>query len=57
MKGSANGISPVVAIIVTLIVAALCVWMFTTGHIVWGIIFGLITIDFFADVVLSFQKA
>ena len=54
---NANGIPPVIAIIVTLIVAALTVLLFTTGHFIWGVIFGIICLDFLADVVLSFQKA
>lgn len=57
MKSNANGISPVVCIILTLIVAALTVWMFTKGHVFWGIVFALICVDFLADVILSFKKA
>lgn len=57
MKNNANGISPVVCIILTLIAAALAVWMFTAHHIFWGIVFAVITVDFFADVILSFKKA
>ena len=54
---NANGISPVVAIILTVLVAALTVWLFASGHPVWGVIFALICLDFLADVVLSFKKA
>ena len=57
MKSNANGISPVICIILTLIVAALTVWMFATHHIFWGVVFALICVDFFADVILSFKKA
>ncbi len=57
MKSNANGISPVVAILVTLIAAALTVWFFVRGHIFWGVVFVLICVDFFADVILSFKKA
>ena len=56
MKSNANGISPAAAILVTLIVAALTVWFFATKHIFWGVVFALICVDFFADVVLSFKK-
>lgn len=56
MKSNANGISPVICIILTLLVAALTVWFFTSHHIFWGVVFALITVDFFADVILSFKK-
>ena len=57
MKSNANGISPVIAILLTLIVAALTVWLFVKGHVFWGVVFALICVDFFADVILSFKKA
>ncbi len=57
MKSNANGISPVVCIILTVLVAALTVWMFAKSHIFWGIVFALICVDFLADVILSFKKA
>lgn len=53
----ANGISPVVAIVLTLIVAACAIWLYTTGHPVWGTIFAIIAIDFAADAVLSLKTA
>ena len=52
-----NGISPVFAIILTLIVACITVLLFVNHHIVWGVIFAIICVDFFADVVLSFKKS
>ena len=52
-----NGIHPLIAILLTLAMAALSVWMFTMTQIFWGIVFCLIAIDFAADMVLSFQKA
>ena len=52
-----NGINPILAIVLTLVMAALSIWMFATTHIFWGIVFCLITIDFAADAVLSFKKA
>lgn len=52
---NANGINPVIAVVLTLCVCALSVLLFTTGHPVWGTIFALITLDFAADAVLSFQ--
>ena len=52
-----NGISPVFAIILTLIVACITVLLFVNHHIVWGVIFAIICVDFFADVVLSLKKA
>ncbi|MBR1781697.1 MAG: hypothetical protein IJ751_09890 [Oscillospiraceae bacterium] len=54
---NANGINPVLAIVLTLIVAALTVLLFVGHHYIWGVIFALICIDFFADVVLSFKRA
>ena len=56
MNNNANGISPVLAIILTLVVAALAAWLFIGGHVVWGVIVALICVDFFADVILSFKK-
>ena len=52
---NANGISPIVAIILTALVCALTVAFFTGGHIFWGIVFALIALDFAADAVLSFK--
>ena len=52
-----NRINPIVAIILTLVVIALAVVFFATKHIFWGVVFALITLDFFADVVLAFKKA
>jgi len=57
MRNNINGISPGIAIVVTLIVAALTVWFYASGHIFWGIVFTLISIDFLADVILSLKKA
>lgn len=51
-----NGINPVAAILLTLLVAVLCVVFFVTHHVFWGVVFALITLDFFADVLLSLQK-
>ncbi len=53
---NANGISPIVAIILTALAAVLTVVFFTGGHVFWGIVFALITIDFCADLVLSFKR-
>ena len=50
---NANGINPIIAILLTLCVCALCVVFFITRHTVWGTIFALITLDFAADAVLS----
>ncbi len=52
-----NGISPVLAFILTAVVAALTVLLFTSGHPVWGVLVGIVCIDFFADLVLSLKKA
>ncbi len=57
MKKNANGIPPAAAIVLTAIMIGLTVLLFSTGHPVWGVIFGLISVDFLADVVLSFRKA
>jgi hypothetical protein len=57
MSKGLNGLNPIVAILLTVLVAALTVVFFVTGHIFWGVVFALITLDFFADVILSFKKA
>ncbi|MBR6423059.1 MAG: hypothetical protein IKS47_00030 [Bacteroidales bacterium] len=57
MSKGLNGISPIVAILLTVLVAVLCVVFFVTHHVFWGVVFALITLDFFADVVLAFKKA
>ena len=55
MKNNANGISPIVALILTALVAVLTVVLFTGGHVFWGVVFALITLDFAADLLLSFK--
>ena len=57
MNQNANGLNPVLAVVLTAIVAALTVVLYAKGHPVWGTIFALITVDFLADAVLSFKKA
>ena len=57
MKKTLNGIHPAISIALTLIVAALSALFFVRGHIFWGIVFALITIDFGADAVLSLKRA
>ena len=52
-----NGINPIAAIILTLVVIALAVVFFATKHIFWGVVFALIGIDFLADAILSLKKA
>ena len=52
---NANGISPIVALILTALVCVLTVVFFTGGHIFWGVVFALITLDFGADLLLSFK--
>ena len=48
MTKGINGISPILALILTLIVGYLTVRLFLGGHVFWGIVFALITIDFCA---------
>ena len=55
MKNYPNGIHPIIAIVLTLAVAALCALFFIRGHIFWGIVFALIAVDFGADAVLSLR--
>jgi len=55
MKNNANGINPIVAILLTVLVCVLTVVFFKSGHVFWGIVFALITIDFAADVLLAFK--
>lgn len=57
MEKGLNGINPIAAILLTVLVAVLCVVFFVTHHVFWGVVFALITLDFFADVLLSFKKA
>ena len=57
MNQNANGLNPVLAVVLTAIVAALTVVLYAKGHPVWGTIFALITVDFLADAVLAFKKA
>lgn len=52
---NANGISPIVALILTALVAVLTVVFFTGGHVFWGVVFAIITVDFAADLLLSFK--
>ena len=56
MKTNPNGINPILAVILTALVAALTVVFFATSHVFWGVVFALITVDFAADAVLSFRK-
>ena len=57
MSKGINGINPIVALVLTLLVAALTVVFFVTHHVFWGVVFALITLDFAADLILSFKKA
>ncbi len=57
MSKGINGLNPIAAILLTVLVAVLCVVFFVTHHIFWGVVFALITLDFAADVILSFKKA
>ena len=57
MSKGINGINPFVAILLTVLVAALCVVFFTGGHVFWGIVFAIITLDFAADLILSLKRA
>ena len=52
---NANGISPIVALILTALVCVLTVVCFTGGHVFWGIVFAIIALDFAADLLLSFK--
>ena len=57
MRKGINGIHPIVALLLTLLVAALTVVFFVTSHPFWGVVFALITLDFAADLILSLKKA
>lgn len=56
MNKTANGLNPIVALILTILVAVLCVVFFVGGHGFWGVVFALITVDFLMDAVLAFKK-
>ena len=49
MTKGINGISPILALILTLIVGYLTVRVFLGGHVFWGIVLGIICVDFCAD--------
>ena len=57
MYKNANGISPGLACVLTLIAACLTFWLFSGGHMVWGTIFAIICVDFLADFILSLKKS
>ena len=54
---SANGLNPIVAILLTVLVAVLTIVFFAGGHGFWGVVFLLITVDFAADALLAMKKA
>ena len=56
MKNSSNGISPVIALILTVLVAVLTVIFFRGGHVFWGIVFAVICVDVCADLLLALKK-
>ena len=55
MKHNANGINPIVAILLTALAAVLTIVSFAGGHGFWGVVFALITADFAADARLAFR--
>ena len=57
MKTNANGISPVVALVLTLLMAFFAIMLLKSGHVFWGIVFVIICVDFFADLLLSLKKS
>ena len=56
MKKGVNGIPPIVAVLLTALTGFGAVLCFTGGHVFWGIVLALITVDFLADAILSFRK-
>ena len=56
MTKGVNGISPILALILTLIVGYLTVRVFLSGHVFWGIVLCIICVDFCADLILSLKK-
>ncbi len=54
MKG--NGVSPVLAIIVSLVFILCTVLLFRAGHAIWGVIFLIISIDCLLDVPLALKS-
>ena len=56
MSNKTNRISPVIALILTALVAVLTVVFFKNHHPFWGVVFAIICVDFCADLVLSLKK-
>jgi len=56
VKNNLNGINPIVAILLTVLVGVLTYFFFTGGHPFWGLVFAIITVDFAADAVLAFKR-
>lgn len=56
MKNNTNGISPILALVLTILVAVLTVVFFKNQHPFWGVVFAVICVDFCADLVLALKK-
>ena len=56
MKNNSNGISPILALVLTILVAFLTIRFFAKEHVFWGIVFAVICVDFCADLVLALKK-
>ena len=57
MKNNTNGISPILALVLTVLMAILTVVFFKTEHVFWGIVVAVICVDFCADLVLALKKS
>ena len=56
MKTNANGISPILALVLTVLAAVVAIVLFKASHVFWGIVFTVICVDFCADLLLSLKK-
>ena len=57
MKNNTNGVSPILALVLTVLMTILTVVFFKTEHVFWGIVFAVICVDFCADLVLALKKS
>ena len=55
VKKGINGISPIIALLLTVVVGFLTVRLFNGRHVFWGFVFAVICADFCADLILALK--